>query len=338
MTKKVSIYDVAKYCHVSAASVSYVLNGKKKVSVDTKKRILKAIDELGFVMDNSARALSTGRSHLIGLFLPLDDASLGFMQNPFYAELLAGLETGISNYDYDIVVGYQKNTNDFKDWVMSRGIDAIVMLGRYPISIHNNIKKLGIPAVLIDVYEEYASEFYNIRINDEDGIYKATRYLIDNGHTKIGFVGSKSKTLVDYMRYKGYVRAMEEANLSTNESMYYEAFATFDEGVRIGEEILKRNNVSAVVCTGDITAIGIVRKYGELKKSVPEDLSIVGFDGIQASQFVYPGITTIRQDIRLKGELAAQAIINDLKNKTTTAKTIILDPILIIRESVKQVN
>lgn len=338
MTKKVSIYDVAKYCHVSAASVSYVLNGKKKVSLETKKRILKAIDELGFVMDNSARALSTGRSHLIGLFLPLDDASLAFMQNPFYAELLAGLETGISSYDYDIVIGYQKNTSDFKDWVISRGIDAIVMLGRYPITIYKDIKKLSIPAVLIDVYEEYANEFYNIRIHDEDGMYKATRYLIENGHTKIGFVGAKNKTLVDFMRYKGYIRAMHEANLNVDDSMYFEAFATFDDGVKIAEEILKRKNVTAVVCTGDITAIGIIRKYGELKKSVPEDLSIVGFDDIQVSQFVYPGVTTIRQDIRLKGELASQAIIKDLKKKKTTIKTITLDPVLVIRESVKKVN
>ena len=158
MTKKVSIYDVAKYCHVSAASVSYVLNGKKKVSLETKRKILRAIDELGFVMDSSARALSTGRSHLIGLFLPLDDASVAFMQNPFYAELLGGLETGIADYDYDIVIGYQKNQNNFKDWVQSRGIDAIVMLGKYPKSVYEDIKKLHITAVLIDVYEEYGKE------------------------------------------------------------------------------------------------------------------------------------------------------------------------------------
>lgn len=338
MAKKVSIYDVAKYCHVSAASVSYVLNGKKKVSLETKRKILKAIDELGFVMDNSARALSTGRSHLLGLFLPLDDASLAFMQNPFYAELLAGLETGISTYDYDIVIGYQKNTIDFKDWVRSRGIDAIVMLGRYPKSIYEDMKKLSIPAVLIDVYEEYAKEFYNIRIHDEEGMYKATKYLIENGHTQIGFVGAKNKTLVDFMRYKGYERAMQEAGLLVLESMCFEAFATFDEGVRIAEEIIRRNNVTAVVCTGDITAIGIIRKYGELKKSVPEDLSIVGFDDIQVSQFVYPGVTTVRQDIRKKGELASKAIIEDLKKKKTTVQTIILDPVLVIRESVKKVN
>ena len=338
MTKKVSIYDVAKYCHVSAASVSYVLNGKKKVSLETKRKILRAIDELGFVMDSSARALSTGRSHLIGLFLPLDDASVAFMQNPFYAELLGGLETGIADYDYDIVIGYQKNQNNFKDWVQSRGIDAIVMLGKYPKSVYEDIKKLHITAVLIDVYEEYGKEFYNIRIHDELGMYKATQYLIENGHTAIGFVGSKEKSLIDLMRYKGYERAMKEHHLLVDESMYFESFATFDEGVRVADEIIKRNNVTAVVCTSDITAIGIMRKYGEEKKSVPEDLSIVGFDDIQVAQYVYPGITTVRQDIRLKGELAAKAIIEDLKKKKSMNTTITLEPSLVIRESVKKVN
>ena len=164
-------------------------------------------------------------------------------------------------------------------------------------------------------------------------MYKATQYLIENGHTAIGFVGSKEKSLIDLMRYKGYERAMKE-----HQNMYFESFATFDEGVRIADEIMKRNNVTAVVCTGDITAIGIMRKYGEEKKSVPEDLSIIGFDDIQVAQYVYPGITTVRQDIRLKGELAAKAIIEDLKKKKSMNTTITLEPSLVIRESVKKVN
>lgn len=98
-------------------------------------------------------------------------------------------------------------------------------------------------------------------------MYKATQYLIENGHTAIGFVGSKEKSLIDLMRYKGYERAMKEHHLLVDENMYFESFATFDEGVRVADEIIKRNNVTAVVCTGDITAIGIMRKYGEEKKA-----------------------------------------------------------------------
>ena len=338
MSKKVSIYDVAKRCHVSAATVSYVINGKKKVSSKTRKNVLNAIEELGFVMDSSARALSTGKSHLIGLCLPLDDASIAFSQNPFYAELLGGMETGIAHFDYDIVIGYQKNNTNFKDWVRSRGLDGIVMLGRYPESVYKDIKKLSIPTVLIDVYEEYEKDFYNIRTNDELGMYKATKYLIDNGHKLIGFAGSKSRTLVDLSRFHGYERAMKEANLPFDDEMIYDAYATFDEGVRVASEIINRNNVTSIVCTGDIMAIGIIRKFEELKKQIPEDLSIVGFDDIQIAQYIYPGITTIRQNIRLKGELASQAILEDLRNKKNNLKTITLEPTLVIRESVKKVN
>ena len=83
MKNKISIYDIAKYSEVSPASVSYVINGKNKVSEETRQKVLKAIEELGYVPNHNARSLSTGKSHLIGLFLPLSDTSVAFLQNPF---------------------------------------------------------------------------------------------------------------------------------------------------------------------------------------------------------------------------------------------------------------
>lgn len=338
MAKKVSIYDVAKYCKVSAASVSYVINGKNKVSTVTKRKILQAIDELGFVMDTNARTLSTGKSHLIGVFLPLDHTSRAFMQNPFYAEFLGGLESGIASYDYDIVIGCKKNYDNFKNWATSRGLDGVIMLGQFPKNVYEAVKKLNIPVVLIDIYEEYASEFYNVRINDEQGTYNATKYLIENGHKKIGFAGSIKQSLVDKKRYDGYLNAMKENKLPVEDDYYFDAFATFDDGIKTGEEILKRNNVTAIICTSDIIAIGINRKYFESNKKIPHDLSIVGFDDIQDTKYVYPSITTVHQDIYLKGEIAAKTILNVFLKKKNITNLFELNPSLIIRESVAKVN
>lgn len=338
MKKRTSIYDIAKYLNVSPATVSYVINGKKKVSEETQKKVFAAIEELGYVPDHNARTLSTGKSHLIGLFLPLDDASIAFLQNPFYVEFIGGLEQGIANYDYDIVIGYKKNQNNFKDWAISRGLDGIVMLGTYPKNVYEDIKKLNIPVVLTDVYEEYAEEFHNIRIDDEKGMYLSTKHLIENGHTNIGFVGARSYSLVDKTRYKGYIKALKENNIEVDENNVFECFATFDDGYNIADKILANKNITGVVCSADIIAIAIVKRFKELGKEIPKDLSIVGFDDIQDAKYIFPGVTTIRQDIGKKGNNAAKIIIDCLENESNVNKVITLEPRLVKRESVKNIK
>ncbi len=338
MKRKTSIYDIAKCLDVSPTTVSHVINNKGKVSWETRQKVLKAIEELGFVPDTTARSLSTGKSHLIGLFLPLDNAAIAFTQNPFYVEFLTGLELGISEYDYDIVIGCQKNTDNFGEWAYSRGLDGVIMLGRYPEKTYQSMQKLNIPIVLIDVYEEYPEKCYNIRIDDLKGMYDATKYLIKNGHKKIGFVGAPNRNRIDYNRYLGYKKAMEEAALPIEEDYLFDEFSTFDNGLRAGEKLIEQQNVTAVACCADIIAIGIIRKYNERNLKIPDALSIIGFDDIQDSKFIYPSLTTIRQDIRMKGELAAKTLMNHFKKEGSNEPIITLDLKLIERESVKNIN
>ena len=336
MKNKISIYDIAKYSNVSPASVSYVINGKNKVSEETKQKVLKAIEELGYVPNHNARSLSTGKSHLIGLFLPLSDTSVAFLQNPFYVEYIGGLEKGIMDADYDIVISGLKNEHDFERWARSRNLDAVVMLGKYPKKVYDDIKKLNIPVVLTDVYEEYSNEFHNIRINDEKGMYLSTKHLIEKGHKEIGFIGFKEISLVDENRFNGYKRAMNEYNIEIKDEYLFTSLATFDDGYKIADEIIRRNNVTAVACSADIVAIGIIKRYNELGKNIPEDLSIIGFDDIQDAKYIHPGLTTIHQDIGSKGEKAMQIILENLKNNIHTKTLINLEPYLVERESVKE--
>ena len=338
MKRKISIYDIAKYSNVSPAAVSYVINGKKKVSDATREKVLQAIKELNYVPDHTARSLSTGKSHLIGLFLPLSETSDAFLSNPFYVEFIGGLSKGIAGHDYDIVIASLKNENNFIDWAKSRAVDGIVMLGKYPKKIYDDIKELNIPVVLTDVYEDYSSEFHNIRVNDEDGMYLATKHLIDLGHKEIGFVGAWDISLIDYQRYLGYLKAMKEANLTVNDEHLFFSFATFDYGQKAADEIIKRNNVSAVVCSADIISIGIIRRYIEHGRKVPDDLSIVGFDDIQDSKFIYPSLTTIKQDIALKGAKAAEIIVRNINESCLSSSLTVLDTKLVIRESTKEVK
>lgn len=335
MSKKVSIYDIAKLSKVSPASVSYVINGVNKVSKETKQKILDAIDELGYVLDNNARTLSTGKSRLIGLCLPLDEAYDAFIQNPFYVEFIAGLERGVGNSQYDIVVKCFSSQENFKSWVISRSLDGLVMLGKYPKIVYDELKKTNIPIVLIDVYEEYAKEFNNIRIDDEKGCYDATKYMIENGHKKIGFVG-KLDSLVDRNRFNGYLKALKDHNIEYFDDYLFECYATYDDGIKIAGEIINRNNVTGVICSGDIIAIAIIKKYIEEGKNIPDNLSIIGFDDIRDAKYIYPSLTTIKQDIVQKGELAAKILLKQFqaKEKRNIMKEIKTE--LIIRDTVKK--
>ena len=178
----------------------------------------------------------------------------------------------------------------------------------------------------------------NIRIDDEKGMYLSTKHLIENGHTNIGFVGARSYSLVDKTRYKGYVKALKENNIEVDENNVFECFATFDDGYNIADKILANKNITGVVCSADIIAIAVVKRFKELGKEIPRDLSIVGFDDIQDAKYIFPGVTTIRQDIGKKGNNAAKIIIDCLENESNVNKVITLEPRLIKRESVKNIK
>ena len=336
MKSKVSIYDIAKYLNVSPATVSYAINGVDKVSKKTRERVLKAAKKLNFVLDNTARSLSTGKSHLIGLFLPLDDPSLALSQNPFYVEFLSGIEKSISKSNYDIVLGSQKVSTNFYSWAKSRNLDAAILLGRYPQTSMDDINSLNIPLVLVDIYDSQLQNSHIIRINDRLGTYIATKHLIENGHKKIGFVGYKNISTLDRERYEGYCQALHEANLEVNDLYQYDCLATLNDGYKIAEKIASDNFVTGVVCVADIIALGIIRKYHALNLEIPKDLSIIGFDDICEAQYSIPALTTIKQDISDRGARAIDLLINELSSPSSSQQNIVLNPHLIERKSVKK--
>lgn len=336
MKNKVSIYDIAAYCNVSAATVSYVINGKKKVSEETKLKVLQAIDVLGYYPNYIARALSTGKTNLIGILLPLQDASIAFLQNPFYVEFIGGFEAMLTKYDYDVVIGIEQEGEKLVDWVKRRTVDGLILIGNHKVTTYEILKDLNLPTVLIDDYSEYSKDFNNVRSNDEEGMYQATKYLIDLGHENIGFVGNSDLYLIDKIRYNGYARAMQESNLSIKDDYLFKCDATFDYGLKIVDDILKVKGITAVVCSADILAIAIIKRCEELGKKIPDDLSVVGFDDIQSSAYIYPGLTTIHQEIAEKGACAARILFDIFEHEALSDKLIILEPYLIKRESVKE--
>ena len=336
--KKVSIYTIAKSLNVSPATVSYVVTGRyNKMSLETRQKILDEIERTGYVPDVNARGLSCGKSRLIGLFLPIsqDNKSSNLLLNPFYMEFIAAIEKHNRDSGYDLVLGY-KNQDDFISWALSRNFDAVIMLGKFPTEEAFKVESLRMPIIFIDVYADEFSKYTNIRSDDKGGMYSATKYLLELGHRKIGYVGTASRSELDKRRYEGYSMALKEYGLEVDSNLLYISYPDFEGGLQIADKIMEDNKVSAIVCSADVIAIGISHKYELKGKKIPDDLSIIGFDDIKEVTYVFPALTTVRQNIEEKGRIVMETLKEAIENENIEQKIIEVKTELIVRNSTKK--
>ncbi|WP_339148669.1 MULTISPECIES: LacI family DNA-binding transcriptional regulator [unclassified Sutcliffiella] len=341
--KKTTIKDVAKYAEVSPATVSYVLNGVKKVSDDTKRRVLEAVKVLNYYPDFTAISLSKKKSNLIGIMLPLveDSPASVFKNNLYYNEFVSGVESVARNRKFDTMIAGVGNPEECRNWVKKRNLDGLIFLGMFSENLYNELKALNIPTVLIDTYEEYTNLFDNVKVNDEQGGYLATKHLIDLGHEDIGFVATNLKSSpVDTKRYEGYKKALQEAGLGLDTKLIFETKdITFDTGLKLGQKIINNERkLTGIVTVSDVLAIGIMKALQKQGKQVPGDYSIVGFDDLTISNYTTPSLTTVRQDIIEKGKTAGNLLLNSIESTDTEHQTVEIPVELIIRESTQKRN
>lgn len=340
MNKKPTIKDVAKNANVSPATVSYVLNGVKKVSEKTKKRVLEAVEELNYYPDFAAVNLSKRKSNLIGVVLPDSDESM-FEHNSYYNEFVGGIELVARLKNFDTLITGEGNIEGLSQWVKKRNLDGLIFMGLFPEESSKELQALNVPTVIIDAYGEYTRSFNNVNINDQLGGYLATKHLIDLGHTAIAFVATNlEQSPVDTMRYLGYKQALKEAQITpTSERVYKVDRISFEKGKAAGNEIIQATlKVSGIVTVSDILAFGVIKSLHEHGKRVPTDYSIVGFDDLSISNYSIPSLTTVRQNIFGKGKTAAQLILDLIDATDKTNKNIELPVELIVRDSTANLN
>ncbi|MGM9813954.1 MAG: LacI family DNA-binding transcriptional regulator [Candidatus Enteromonas sp.] len=341
MSKKVNIYDVAKAAGVSAATVSYVINGKKgKVSKEKAQEILRVMKTLGYVPDHAAISLTTGKSQLLGMCLPLNDVSDAFVANPFYAEFYSNFLEEAKKEGYDVVIGSIRKQADLESWVRARKLDGLVLFGFYSSSVYSMLRKLKIPTVLVDVYDEPSGNFSIVRTNDRKGGYLATDYLIQQGHRNIGFIGGSMKdSILDQKRFEGYEVAMRMHGLQSRPDWIFSTYTSLEGGCEMAVPVSKKiGEITAIVCDADIIAIGLVRKLTELGYSIPKQLSVIGFDDIVPCTYFYPPLTTIRQDIAFKGTKSARVLLDLISGKSEATETVVSEPKVISRASVLKIE
>lgn len=340
MKQRATIRDVAAEAGVSVATVSYVLNGKKKVSEQTKAIVLDVIKRLEYVPDLNARGLSVKDTRLIGVVVPQTEPGSTLMfRNNFYSEILGSIEYHARQHGYHVLISATDVTEDYLNLIRERNLDGVIIIGTYQNQFFEQLKQLEIPVVLIDSYCKYDC-FHEVRIDDQASSYQATKYVIEAGHRKVGLVsGLLHEDGVMQKRFKGYQQALAEYGIPYREEYVFEGNVDYDSGVLIAGEIARRQtDLTALVATADMFAIGLMKGFFELGIRVPDDISIMGFDDLDISAYMTPGLTTVRQEISLKGERAVELLVQGMTVPGMRKVEEILPVRIVERDSVRHLE
>lgn len=343
----ITIKEIASTLGVSTTTVSNVIHGKtKEVSPQTVEKVKDYLREVHYVPNINARNLAQNRSKIIGVVLMLyayNDVNI--FKDPFVSELIGALESSISDAGYFMMLYISDDADQVINYISTWNVDGIVMFAindEAGLKVSRHYKK---PIVFIDSYVENERKsrntkapFVNIAINDEEAVYEAVQYLISRGHKKIAFL-SRNMMGTDKLRYRGYLRAMDDAGFKAgDEDAIIARSNNYDETESVYEKLTgKASRYTAVFCCSDSSAVLLINALEKKGIHVPDDVSVIGFDDNADAQLSRPALTTIRQDINLKGKKAVESLLSMINGTVFTSQNIVLGTKLIERGSVRDI-
>jgi LacI family transcriptional regulator len=321
---------------MSTTTVSNVIHGKdSEVSEETRRIVQEFLEEVDYVPNINARNLAQNESKIIGLALKARaDKYENLISDPFVAELIGGIEETIRNAGYFMMLYISRDTEKIMRRVSTWNVDGLILFGMLDddgIRVSTKYKK---PIVCVDTYSmEGLKHFTNVGLDDEQGAYEMTKYIISCGHERIAFLSDNTKG-VDLARLNGYKRALAEAGIEYSEKDFLKirpASAEIEES--LDEICLRALDYTAVMCVSDLYAVTLISALTDRGIRVPEGISIAGFDDNQLGQLYRPALTTVHQDVKRKGITAAETLLKQL-NGEKTERQITLPTSLVIRDTV----
>ena len=338
----ITIKDIAKYTGVSCTTVSNVIHQRdKRVSPGTIEKINHAIQELGYIPNMSARSLVSSCSKVIGFINHITAQPDNFMNDPFQSSIIGTIESVLRQNGYYLMLRTIETSGDLLSFLQTWNIDGLFFIGMFKDDFYDVAESLNIPMVLIDSYVRQP-HIHNIGLEDFQGSYNATKYLVAHGHKKIAFASPAFRDGgVLQERFLGYKSALTEASIPFDANFIIEQEMVLLSAKQAGTELAalsRQYGVTACVVTADIMAAGMMAALKEQGLRIPEDISIVGFDDAYICQITTPTLTTIHQDIDKKANLAVKTMLQLLQGCPPSNTEIVLATKLIERESVRTIH
>ena len=330
-----TIKDIARAVGVSPTTVSNVIHGNTgRVSSDMVRRINEAIRKMGYVPNMSARALVSNSSRIVGVInhlVPIESG--GFFQDPFHGALLAGIDLALRERNYYLMVRTIDTVPELLSLLSNWNLDGLILTGIFPQDFYQSLLEQACPFLLIDSYIS-DPKVLQIRLEDRQGGYLATKHLLENGHREILFCSPTIREGgVVSERYRGYKDALAEYGLTRRPENIYEREIGIEQATMLGRELAARTDYTAIFATADILAAGLISGLHECGRRVPEDISIVGFDNLNISRLTSPHLTTIDQDVVGKGMKAVEMLLSAIGGGEQP-ETVVFPVNLVKRQSV----
>jgi DNA-binding LacI/PurR family transcriptional regulator len=332
----VSIKDIARAAGVSHSTVSRALSDSSLVKAETKSRIQRLAQEMGYSPDARARSLVMGQTRTVGVVVTT-------ITDPFIAEVVQGIESTAHDQGYNVLLSNSHAEPEREiaavEMLRSKRVDAVIVTSSRVGALYlDHLERIGVPIVLINSHSEQGGRYtYSIGVDNQHGGHCATAHLIQLGHRRIAYVSRPSDFKSDHERLAGYRQALDEVGIPFVPSLVVPGTGRPGSGERALSVLMGLDEPpTAIFCYNDMTAIGLLRAAREAGLSVPKDLAVVGFDDILLASYVCPPLTTVAQPKIEMGQRAMEMAFALIKSKDPADEgisDIVVKGQLIVRES-----
>lgn len=320
-TKRITITDIAEKSGYSKTAVSFAFNCPSRISREACEKILAVAKELDYIPDPMARNFSLGRHMSIGFLMP--QIAQACLANPYMQEVIKGIGIICQSHGYNLTIIPPLHSS-IAEAVKNATVDGLITMGlTVDQSISDTLRQRKLPFVTIDGVP--SRDIVSINIDDEGAAELEMRTVLEHGHRKIAVLALPDNAYsssddacaatITRKRRNGYIAALSKQGMTLDDVQYHSCDATFDDGYQSTQRILEKSRPTCFVCMSDIAAIGSVKAIREKGLRVPEDISVIGFDGISAGFLMETGLTTIEQSAEEKGLKSAETLFMILDGK-----------------------
>ncbi|WP_022765086.1 LacI family DNA-binding transcriptional regulator [Butyrivibrio sp. XPD2006] len=341
---EITIVEIARRCGVGVSTVSRAINNHSDINPETKKRIMEVIRETGYIPNNSARNLKRTDAKCIAVLVR-------GITNPFFAPMIEVVEKEVEERKYALVIRHVESNEDEVDVALElekeKRLRGIIFMGGAAKHSADKIKQLNVPAVFATIGSDIAddlsrNEYSTVSVDDEKESFKVVEYLIGLGHKKIAILteGSDTPSIVK-LRFKGYLDALKKHGIKPDEKLirYVDRrIYTFGNGYETTRNLIESGEkFTAIYCISDVLAVGALRALADAGIRVPDDVSVVGYDGQEIAEYCVPRLTTLRQPMVDMAEEAMKLLFSII-DKESGHKHIVFPGELIVGESTRKIK
>jgi LacI family transcriptional regulator len=334
-TEKATIHDIARKLNITASTVSRALNDHPRISIETKKAVIKVARKLNYQPNNIAAALRNGRSNIIGIIVPTADRS-------FFSSVVRGIEEIANKSRYNVMIcqtydNYEKEVATVEALLNARVDGIIASHGKETENFDHflKVKERGIPLILFDRSNDEL-EVSHVVIDDYLGAYKATEHLIQQGCKRIAHFTNNRKISIFKERLRGYRDALLDYELEFNENLVVESNLQLEDGRKSMEKLLKLKQLpDAIFSASALGAVGAMQVLKERNMKIPQQVALVAFSNELFTSFTEPSLTAVDQHSLRLGNAAAEIFLEEIAvgHKKFIPQKVVLKPELIIRDS-----